>query len=218
MKKFNHIPSVRQLVIEVERKFKCGPATIDRLRKNQGKPAFQPFEYRGKHKFEDKYYDHNGILSSKGIWVRQREGQWQAKLRQGGDYTNSQFEELSDPDEIGQMIRKCDLDPHSPSDNFGLQKTGQFTTFRETWKANHRFEIVIDTTDFGHWVGEVELEQVKTLPPLVGDDNGTSARHTMASEMDGHIERFMRQHPWAFPAGQPVGKLSAYLEWKASRN
>lgn len=202
----------RRSVVEVERKFRCDSGSIDRFNTNCGEPAFRGLKYLGRRTFEDVYYDRNETLSSHGVWVRRRNGRWQAKVRQGGDYTNSQFGELSEPQEIAQMIRKCNLEAGSPSKDFGLQKSAQYTTTRETWKADDKFEIVLDTTDFGHSVGEVELQQVTETS---GDGElPLAARQAMAKEMDCQIEAFMRQYSWAFPSGKPVGKLSAYYAWK----
>jgi hypothetical protein len=68
----------------------------------------------------DKYFDYNGALASKGIWIRYRyttstetqdaesnprlpaDGRWDAKVRLGGDFIESQFEEH----EGEQTIRK----------------------------------------------------------------------------------------------------------------
>lgn len=202
----------RRSVVEVERKFRCDPGSTDRFNTNRGEPAFRVLEYLGRRSFEDIYYDRNEILSSHGVWVRQRSGRWQAKVRLGGDYTNSQFRELSKPHEIAQMIRKYNLDADSPSNDFGLQKSAQYTTIRETWKADNRFEIVLDTTDFGHSVGEVELQQETETS---GDGElPVAVRQAVAKEMDHQIEAFMQQYSWAFSPGKPVGKLSAYFAWK----
>ncbi|KAL9118830.1 MAG: hypothetical protein Q9187_004621, partial [Circinaria calcarea] len=194
-------PLFRRLVIEVERKFRCEPGSMDRLDANQGLPAFRVLKYLGRSSFKDTYYDRDETLSSNGVWVRKRSGRWQAKVREGGDYANSQFGELSEPKEIAQMIRKYNLDAYPPSDDFGLEKTAQYTTIRDAWKADDRFEIVLDTTDFGHSVGEVELQQVIETnsdggPPI-------AVRQDTAKEMDRQIEAFMQHYSWAFPTGKP---------------
>lgn len=179
---------------------------------NRGEPAFRTLDYLGQRIFEDIYYDCNETLSSYGVWVRQRSGRWQAKVRQGGDYANSQFLELSEPQDIIQMIRKFNLDAESSSKDFGLLKSAQYTTTRDTWKGDNMFEIVVDTTDFGHSVGEVELQEVTESD---GDQElPVAVRQAMAKDMDCQIEAFMRQYSWAFPPGKPVGKLSAYFAWK----
>jgi thiamine-triphosphatase len=204
---------LRRSVIEVERKFLPGVELVDRLRANRGPPAFRSLKYMGRRSFEDAYYDHDGILSSNGVWVRRRNKDWQAKVRQGGDYTNSQFGELSQRDEIAELVKKltsgaCPVE----SEAFGLQETARFTTHRDAWKADNRFKIVLDTTDFNHTVGEVELLEV-----LETKDNGEPAlqqRRSIAFKMDSDIQDFMHHYSWAFPLGEPVGKLSAYFAGK----
>ncbi|KAI4144873.1 MAG: hypothetical protein LQ340_006508 [Diploschistes diacapsis] len=203
---------LHQSVVEVERKFLCNPGSRDCFNTNHGEPAFRVLEYLGRRTFEDTYYDRNGVLSSHGVWVRQRSGRWQAKVRLGGDYTNSQFRELSKQHDIAQVIRQYNLEADSSSNDFGLQKSAQYTTTRDMWKADNRFEIVLDTTDFGHSVGEVELQQETETS---GDRELLLAvRQAVAKDMDRQIEAFMQQYSWAFPPGKPVGKLSAYFAWK----
>lgn len=85
---------LQRLVMEVERKFVCDTRIADRIRQNNGQPPFRSLQCEGRKDFHDSYYDLNGTLSRRGIWVRKRDGEWQAKARQGGDYTNSQFSEV----------------------------------------------------------------------------------------------------------------------------
>lgn len=203
-------------VLEVERKFLCDARSSDLLNKNSGEPPFRVLEYLGRHTFEDTYYDHGEILSSLGIWVRRRGGKWEAKIRQGGDYTNSQFEELSQPHEIAQMMRDCNIEPSAASDAFGLRTTAKFTTIRESWKADEQFGIVIDSTDFGHYIGEVELQQKVEQEDGANPDYQRALRQATAAKMDSQIEAFMAKYSWAFPSGKPIGKLSAYFDREKS--
>lgn len=162
---------------------------MKRLKANSGSPAFGSLEYLGQSTFTDTYFDDPvSTLSKQGVWIRRRgRTGWQAKIRQGGDYTNSQFQELSCPDDIGRLIKSYNIQYYySPKlllsssssstggwssegfgsegwsnghdKTFGLKSMAEFTTIRETWRANKEFKIVLDRTDFGHAVGEVELE------------------------------------------------------------
>jgi thiamine-triphosphatase len=200
---------LRRSLIEVERKFRCDHELIDRFRVNRGEPAFHSLEPLGRRSFEDIYFDREKTLSSHGIWVRRRNGHWQAKIRQEGDYANSQFEELSKPADIARMIKNFNLDVRPASEDFGLKRIARYTTFREAWKVNNRFEVVLDTTDFNHCIGEVELEQAIEIDD--DDESSVAQKKAMAANMDREIEAFMKQHPWAFPSDKPVGKLSAYF-------
>ncbi|EEP78529.1 predicted protein [Uncinocarpus reesii 1704] len=194
---------LRRSTIEVERKFRCSDKSIEQFRRNTGSPPFRRLDHLGKRSFEDAYFDRNKILSTNGIWVRQRNGQWQAKVRpdaKQGSFTNSQFEEFTKASQIAQMIRRY-IDPSLVSstgaDNFGLAQIARFTTYREMWKVDDKFDVVFDRTDFGHVVGEVELE----CEIQVDDDDGRSLVQKQAAiaEMDGEIGLFMRQYSWAFP-------------------
>lgn len=205
-------PIIRRAVLEVERKFFSDSSSRDRISANRGKPAFRALEYLGQRSFEDTYFDRDGTLIANKIWVRKRSGCWQAKVRRGGDYTNSQFEEFAGPQEISELIKKYYHDPDIASRNFGLQKIAQFTTTRDAWKADDRFEIVLDNTNFGHSVGEVELQE--TVETSGDDQSLATLRQSMAKEMDREIDSFMQRYHWAFPLEIPVGKLSAYFAWK----
>lgn len=218
---------MRRWCVEVERKFRYEPVFVNRLKANSGSPAFGSLEYLGQTTFTDTYFDDPvSTLSRQGVWVRQRGTGWQAKIRQGGDYTNSQFHELSCPDDIGRIIKSYNVQ-YSPlsaggSDKtFGLKSMAQFTTIREAWRANKEFKIVLDRTDFGHAVGEVELElEVESNNNDNNNNNHdenekrwAAERQGMTTQMDRQIETFMQDYSWAFPDGKVVGKLSAYFEF-----
>lgn len=204
----------RRSILEVERKFQCDPGSMSRIRANQGQPPFQSLKPLGRRSFEDVYYDRNRILSTEGIWVRKRNERWQAKVRQSGDYTNSQFEEVTEADDISRIVRDMGLGTHTASSNFGLVEMARYTTFRETWRADNKFEIVLDNTDFEHTVGEVELQRAVTLDHDDGEELSKFARQALTADMDQQIEDFMNYYSWAFPLGKPVGKLSAYFARK----
>ncbi|KAG2417466.1 hypothetical protein HFD88_008685 [Aspergillus terreus] len=196
------------LVLEVERKFSY--LGVKSLLRDGGNPPFQSLTYRGKKTFHDIYYDKSDLLSSNGIWVRQRDGRWQAKIRRGGDRTNSKFEELSTPEEISKYLKGLGVRSNEGS-NFGLEQMASFLTTRESWIADRDFTIVQDVTDFGHTVGEVELEAC--LDRSAGSSREMEQyRNRKMAEMDARIAAFMRQYSWAFGVGIPKGKLTAYFE------
>ncbi|KAI9824973.1 MAG: hypothetical protein M1826_007225 [Phylliscum demangeonii] len=260
----------RSVVLEVERKFRSAAAA--QLRLNSGKPAFDPFSYRGAHRFHDTYYDDGdwggptaagGTLVAAGVWLRCRDQRWQAKVRLGGDFNRSEFEELDDVPAIGRLVQR--LRGRAPMQTetemlmppFGLRPTASFATVRETWSVGGRtaatsasaststststdpdddnddaakhpaFEIVLDTTDFGHVVGEIELvrmlergadgEEDEQEEGEEGEEEESlvARRHVALRQMNARLDAFMERHAWAFPPGKPVGKLSAYFEWKA---
>ncbi|MCJ1475930.1 hypothetical protein MMC13_004594 [Lambiella insularis] len=195
-----------KFILKVERKFRCSPRSISLLRHNGGDPPFQELTYLGQHRFHDTYYDSNNTLSGNGVWIRRRSGVWQAKVRQGGDFINSKFGELVGKDQIRRLIAQYGVRT-SESDDFGLSTIAQYVTERERWKADGTFEIAIDTTDFDHTVGEVEMSV---------EDPNTGSNEAVTSRMDAQIEAFMEKYSWAFPSGVTVGKLSAYFAQTAA--
>ena len=181
----------------------------------------------------DVYYDTPGLeesgpgsrgtgkhrLSTLGAWVRKRNGGWEAKVRRGGDFVNSRFEELSGVQEIQECVRKTlegsmggsggeaqVWEEKREEENFGLEKMAEFVTTREGWLVDGEFKVVRDRMDFGHEVGEVEL-QVEVERGITEEEKGR-----VMEEMDGKIEEFMTRYAWAWDRGKPVGKLTAYFE------
>lgn len=72
----SHLP-----IAEVERKFKFDAKTLEHFRANVGMTNFKDRQKLGRSQFEDTYFDRDNVLSSKEIWVRRREGKWEAKVR-----------------------------------------------------------------------------------------------------------------------------------------
>ncbi|KAL8697833.1 MAG: hypothetical protein Q9201_006902 [Fulgogasparrea decipioides] len=184
-------------LLEVESKFLFKPSLIATLESNQGTPAFTRLEALGTHQFTDTYYDYRNILSKNGIWLRERKDSQstilEAKVRISGDFARSTFDEITDRKTITDLIR-----PHLPQfseghENFGLDRLAEFTTTRQDFRADDKFAIVLDYTDFGHSVGEVEL---------MAEDEATAHQ-----EIDG----FLSQYQWFFQKGRTEGKLAAYF-------
>lgn len=195
-------PRLRQTVLEVERKF--ARLRVHPLTAHAGTPAFRDLEYLGTKTFRDVYFDDRNVLSSSGSWVRQRDGKWETKIAQAGDYNDSQFREIYDLHEIRDHVQSITGKSNSASEAFGLVEIADITTHREAWKADGRFKIVLDRTDFDHTVGEVELE----VSVEVGSDEEVRQQ---CSTMDSEIVKFMQRYQWAFDTGPAVGKLTAYF-------
>ncbi|PWY77402.1 hypothetical protein BO70DRAFT_397689 [Aspergillus heteromorphus CBS 117.55] len=130
-----------------------------------------------------------------------------AKIRRGGDFINSRFEELSIPDQIAHYVAQVTGSRKTERESFGLKKMAAFGTVRESWLADGEFGIVQDVTDFGHMVGEVEVEWESE-----GCKDGEERMKAKMEEMDARIAAFMGRYSWAFYMGVPKGKLMAYLE------
>ena len=135
------------------------------------------------------------------------EEEWEAKRSvRNGSFLRSTFVETKDLTQIRQLLR-CHF-PHPDDrsniqdDNFGLNPIAAFGTERVTLVAkeeeddDREFSVVLDSTDFGHEVGEVEV----------------IAEEAEAEKAHGDIERFLKRYPWFFDTRGPKGKLTAYFE------
>lgn len=198
----------KSCVLEVERKFRS--LAVAKLSQTGGTPPFNSLRSLPMKTIRDTYYDKNNLLSSSGTWVRRRNGTWEAKINKGGNFTNSRFEELTGAADVAACVRSLIGVDHPETANFGLSTLADFTTTRETWVADNDFRIVLDVMDFGHTVGEVELQQV--LEGTNGEVPSELQKHAAAQEMDEKITTFMQRYAWAFTPGKPTGKLTAYFE------
>lgn len=225
----------RRSVLEVERKFAPTATSIRQLDQNTGEPPFESVVHNGVTCFEDTYYDTpDNTLSRAGVWIRRREKlerrarplaghdrasphavSWEAKVRVGGDFINSAFREVTDAHEIsallGALVPGSELDvDHGPRGG-RVRTMARFVTDRTGYLVDGKFTVVIDVTDFGHTVGEVELERNAAGALHEGEGNGEGRAPAIAA-MDEEIDGFMRRFFWAFPTGKPVGKLTAYFD------
>lgn len=226
-------PPPRPAILEVERKFAPTPLSTQLLASNSGAPPFSSLEALGQTEFEDVYYDTpEESLSLAGVWLRRRGGaRWEAKVRVGGDYTNSAFEELTDvvqiADLLARMLPGAEFDGAGDDGGggprgAGLREVARLVSYRSKFLVDGRFTVILDATDFGHVVGEVELERM--MVGSSGTEGGSSSsqgvgearddRTRAISEMDREIDNFMKNYLWAFPPGKPIGKLSAYFALK----
>ncbi|RFU31045.1 hypothetical protein B7463_g5286, partial [Scytalidium lignicola] len=147
--------------------------------------------------FQDEYFDSSNLLSKSGIWIRKRNNRWEAKHRQNGDFIRSSFYETDKIDEIKSLITSYTHvgSQASPENNFSLKSICRYHTRREIFFADNRFSIMLDSTDFGHWVGEVELQTQQTATALLD------------------IDTFMMEYAWFFMNySAPKGKMTAYFE------
>ncbi|KAF4629877.1 hypothetical protein G7Y89_g8271 [Cudoniella acicularis] len=213
-----HSGSVQIRRLEVERKFLVTPVALSYLRSNGGGSKFKNYESLGKQTAHDTYYDRNNLLFSKGVYIRRRNGHWEAKIRTGGDFINSAFTEVDGKNAVKEVIEQnLTISADGLSIEEILEPCAEFVTERESWMMDGRFKVDVDTTDFGHIVGEVEL--TGTLPYANGEHTGEGEEREkqLKQKMDQDIKAFMQSYPQAFPAGRPLGKLSAYFHSLSSR-
>jgi thiamine-triphosphatase len=196
--------------LEVERKFLVTPVAVSYLRSNGGGSRFKKYESLGKQTTHDTYYDRNSLLFSKGVYIRRRNGHWEAKIRTGGDFINSAFKEIDGNNAVKEVIEQnLTVSADGLSIEELLEPCAEFVTERESWIIDGRFKVDVDTTDFGHIVGEVEL--TRTLQ-CANDEYGEEEEKGLREKMDQEIKAFMQSYPQAFPAGRPLGKLSTYFQ------
>ena len=228
--------TMRTIMLEVERKFSPSLANIQNITANSGRSPFRRLQAKALRVFRDTYYDRADKLSAAGIWLRRRrhekglsddrvddqagfaDGRWEAKIRRGGNFERSAFEETTSTSTIAELVRQYAGDdgflPVTGQGNFGLEVLADFTTTRASWLADEEFTIDVDTTCFGHRVGEVELVRHLEGKTMKADlDHCT--REAM-SEMEDSIDAFMRRYRQLLPVRQPKGKLSAYFDSKVA--
>jgi thiamine-triphosphatase len=185
------------VLYEIEQKFCFNPILLSKFRSNGGHPPFRRVEFVQNQVFEDAYFDQGNKLSKQGIWIRRRGSFWEAKARQSGDYLRTSFHETNDINEISTLIKshipsKADV---GPENNFALDMICRYRTLRDTFHVDDKFDVMLDATDFGHCVGEVELMM----------DNEERAH--------SDIDTFMKRYSWFFlQGGKPKGKMTAYFE------
>jgi thiamine-triphosphatase len=121
------------------------------------------------------------------------------------------FKELSGPDLVRQCVQDVTGKEASKKDLFGLDAIATLSTVRQSWIADGEFKIVFDAMNFGHTVGEVELEEDFHFSVTANASKEHQIWEKM-TEMDKRIGVFMNRYHWAFQPGVPKGKLMAYFE------
>ena len=197
--------ALKHTLREIEQKFTFDRHLLSLLRTNSGKPPFThltPFKHSS---FHDAYFDNPLRVLSKNpsgaIWLRKRDDKWQAKVTKSAnkDFQKVSYQEVSILSEIEKLVSRYVPECPGPKDNFGLSPFCQYVTDRTEFTANERFTVALDTTDFGHDVGEVEVIAKE------GEDE---------KKVMGEIEKFMEEYQWFFKSGKgkPKGKMTAYFE------
>lgn len=208
----------------------------------------------------DTYYDTgDGQLSDRGLWVRQRyygsapaaslsharvdgagdggdRAEWNAKLRVGGHFTNSQFVELDGKEAVArEVLRVCGAGARLED----LRAVADLQTRRAAWAVVRlpdgtppaaQMTVVVDAVTeagagaaggsddaaFRHTVGEVELFQTVATEGEDAAEHEARRKEAAARRM-GELEALMRAGADLFPTSPPpVGKLAAYYAWKAA--
>ena len=251
--------TARTTILEVERKFNITAAgclrthlgiTCDDDTRVQRLPNVTigslHFSRQQDEHINDQYFDTaDSQLHNKGIWVRRRRAsapsgfpaivEWEAKVRMGGDYLNSEFEEVCGETKVADYLK--------PINMYKLERVVDLDTMRQNWVAVEQEEVqsdekmsllstmevkvVVDTSTAGasihslpgfylpfrHVVGELELTKIMELSGT--DETDAQTKKTETRKMSRHLEEFMKRHEVLFPANPaPVGKLTAYFAWR----
>ena len=211
-------------LLEIEQKFSFNTANLARLLRNPTFSAPQKSAFHDTYFDSGNSLSNAGLLLRKrrhldpkpssspfhpsfhiSTGIANGEGEWEAKQSvQNGSFLRSTFVETKDLTQIRQLLR-CHFPPHPddrsnlPDDNFGLNPIAAFGTERVTVVAKEdgkEFSVMLDSTNFGHEVGEVEV----------------MAEEAEAEKAHGDVERFLKRYPWFFDTRSPKGKLTAYFE------
>lgn len=206
-------------LLEVEQKFSFSIAKIALLACRGGFPRFKSLGDFHTQAFRDTYYDSANKLSNAGLYFRSRDvrpdpshpttntsapgagAEWEVKQsvqrdRSPPSFLRTSFAETKDRRRIRELVRAHfpDAGAAGLDGAFGLDAIARFETHRLAFVADGRFTVVLDVTDFGHGVGEVEL---------MAED---------AERAHGDIDAFLREYAWFFVGAEPKGKLTAYFE------
>ncbi|KAF4556421.1 Hypothetical protein D9617_1g082980 [Elsinoe fawcettii] len=130
------MPKPLRKLLEVEQKFSSLSPLFTTY---AGSPPFVSLRRLPDQRFTDTYLDSRGHLMNKGIYIRRRNGRYEAKLSLGGTFTRFKFEEIKGKTDIQKML----------NEHFGSR-------FKVRELVNEDFLVVMDKTCFGHEVGEIE--------------------------------------------------------------
>lgn len=165
---------------------------------------------------------------------------WNAKLRIGGRFTNSEFVEFNGKEDVSSEILRITGTRTGLED---LQVVEDLQTCRSVWEVTQlpdgtapsaKMTIVIDAVTeaetgedarsddesapaFAHTIGEVELFQT-VVTEKEDEVEHEARRKEISTQMMGQLEAFMLAHTDLFPTSPPpLGKLTAYDRWKAAK-
>jgi len=85
------------------------------------------------------------LLFSKGVYIRRRNGHWEAKIRTGGDFINSAFTEIDGNNAVKEVIEQnLTVSADGVSIQEMLEPCAEFVTERESWMIDGRFKVEED--------------------------------------------------------------------------
>lgn len=204
--------------LEVERKFVPDSVLISQLKRNNLWPGPEPVSLTTPAKglrFTDTYFDTPAFcLRNAGIYVRQRNSEWEMKARQTGDLVSSGCIEVQGQAQVETYLREKTLGA-SLAD---LRPVAKMETVRHAWIIGEFVVAVDDTmllleegTRVSHRVGEVEL------CGEIGGENEEVEMQRMTERVNSFVERYaevFRGNDWETCSQVPEGKLAAFFRWR----
>lgn len=161
--------------IEVEKKFIPDETHIGRIAEN--------FTFVDERKFTDMYFDTADYsLTRKDIWLRLRGDKFELKvpLSENDKTQVDQYREFESPREIKRILGiEGSNDLLDDLTRLGYATFCQIETTRRTY-SDGLLSIVLDVTDFGYNIGEVEL--------LVNDSSESSDAVNRINKFFGNID------------------------------
>jgi len=248
--------------LEVERKFVPTALLKTHAAESTHKPSFaldfpgksdirDTFARQPRLRITDKYFDDPyRTLEKQGIWVRFRRSQptsacgkgilaetkdqWEAKIKQGGDFIDTQSTEVT-----GQHATEEILDKAGIGDSiYDLVYQYGFVADRQAWIVKTLLEteglredvpeisVCLDTVTtalrgkdgdhpehFYHQVGELELVKTVTSAATTSSTEHAALCRDEGEKLSSQLAAFMARRSDLFGGdGTPKGKLTAYLE------
>jgi thiamine-triphosphatase len=142
-------------MIEIEKKFSINFGDFERLT--------QGAEFVSEKTHTDTYYDKKDYsLTTKGIWLRNRNGKWELKsrLHEDADPGVDQFEEIDDENKIRDFLKLGENG--SFADDLEKNEYLPFCSYKTTRKKFKKDSFILDFDfvdfgDFSYEVLEIEL-------------------------------------------------------------
>ncbi|KAJ8607133.1 hypothetical protein MRB53_040486 [Persea americana] len=249
----------RTMNLEVESKFTPRPGFRETAaqRHQKEKPGAKManrfiWSTETRSKIQDTYLDHAGELMKNGIYVRRRReisstarsdsfmgvepgDDWEAKVSVGGDFINSQFNEVQGVDavqnaagkflphiQLSELIVVADFHTHRSKWDITLS-TGYLTLEADNIFLNGEMSVVVDEVisseraeeksngGFQHMVGEIEVLVPSFLLP--DHDRESLAKTQVIAQMNKYISEFKLEHADMISSTKPTGKLTAFFDW-----
>jgi len=140
-------------MIEVEKKFILTP--------EQEKSLIEKAEFLGEKQFTDTYYDdENFSLTTKDIWLRERDGKYELKLPMNESLENRVSDQYRELDVEDDILAHFGARAGISIKDFLIEKEYkpfcEITTTRRKYKKEG-FGIDLDVMDFGYTLAEIEL-------------------------------------------------------------